>query len=155
MTKRILFVCMGNICRSPAAEAVMNHCVDSRGLGARVSCDSAATGGWHVGNRADPRMREHLSERGYESTSRARQIEVGDFDAFDLICVMDADNEREVRALARDRSDLAKIRRLTDHCRVHRAKEVPDPYYGGAAGFERVIDLLEDACANLLDELVP
>lgn len=152
--KRILFVCLGNICRSPTAESVMNSLIDSRGLHEEIVCDSAATGGWHVGNRADPRMREHLMRRGYESTSRARQVSApDDFKTFDLILAMDNENLRDLKALDPDHQYHDKIQTMVSYCVTSKETEVPDPYYGGAEGFEKVIDLLEDACEGLLDAL--
>ena len=153
-TTRVLFVCLGNICRSPAAEGVFVHLLEQRGLSDRFVVDSAGTGGWHVGRRADERMRAAAARRGIELTSRARQIDLADLHSFDHIVTMDADNLAAVHALAREAgnpSGQAQISAMTTYCRHHSgATEVPDPYYGGPQGFEHVLDLLEDACDGLL-----
>ena len=156
MTQKLLFVCLGNICRSPAAEGVFLHLLEARGLSNQFLVDSAGTGGWHVGNPADRRMRAAAERRGIHLPSRARQIELADFSNFDRILTMDEDNLRAVRSLAGElgaRSDLALVETMTSHCRRFRDKEVPDPYYGGEQGFEHVLDLLEDACSGLLETL--
>ena len=156
MTQKLLFVCLGNICRSPAAEGVFLHLLEARGLSNQFLVDSAGTGGWHVGNPADRRMRAAAERRGIHLPSRARQIELADFSNFDRILTMDEDNLRAVRSLAGElgaRSDLALVEPMTSHCRRFRDKEVADPYYGGEQGFEHVLDLLEDACSGLLETL--
>ena len=155
--QRLLFVCLGNICRSPAAEGVFLHLIAREGLEDRFLVDSAGTGGWHAGNPADRRMRAAAERRGIHLPSRARQIALADFTAFDRILTMDDDNLRNVRSLASElgeRPGLARIEPMTSHCRLHQAREVPDPYYGGEQGFEQVLDLLEDACAGLLETLL-
>ena len=155
--QHLLFVCLGNICRSPVAEGVFLHLIASEGLEERFVVDSAGTGGWHVGNPADRRMRAAAERRGIHLPSRARQIELADFTSFDRILTMDDDNFRNVRSLARElgeRPALARIEPMTSHCRQHQAIEVPDPYYGGEQGFEHVLDLLEDACGGLLESLL-
>lgn len=152
---RVLFVCLGNICRSPAAEGVFLHLLGEAGLDEAFAVDSAGTGGWHVGRPADPRMREAAQRRGIQLPSRARQIETADLQRFDHILTMDADNLAALRLLERRQPSRASIRPLVEHCRRFRASEVPDPYYGGPEGFERVLDLLEDACAGLLEDLRP
>jgi len=155
--QRLLFVCLGNICRSPAAEGVFLHLIAREGLEDRFLVDSAGTGGWHAGNPADRRMRAAAERRGIHLPSRARQIALADFTAFDRILTMDDDNLLHVRSLARElgeRPGLARIEPMTSHCRLHQAREVPDPYYGGEQGFEQVLDLLEDACAGLLETLL-
>lgn len=158
-TTRILFVCLGNICRSPAAEGVFVHLLAQQGLSDRFVVDSAGTGGWHVGHPADARMRAAAAHRGIDLTSRARQIDLADLHSFDHILTMDAANLAAVQALARgagNPADQARIAALTAYCRRHSgAHEVPDPYYGGPQGFEQVLDLLEDACTGLLEELRP
>lgn len=150
---RVLFVCLGNICRSPAAEGVFLHLLQRQGLEEAFAVDSAGTGGWHVGKPADPRMRAAASRRGIELPSRARQLEPADLQRFDYILTMDDDNLRAVRELERRHGGTATIQPLTAHCQRLRSAEVPDPYYGGPEGFERVLDLLEDACAGLLQRL--
>lgn len=155
MPLRVLFVCMGNICRSPAAEGVLRALAEKRGLADRVAVGSAGTIGYHEGDLPDARMRAAALRRGYELRSRARRFAREDFSRHDLIVVMDEDNRRDVLALAADEADRAKVRRFTEFCRAHPgADKVPDPYYGGDEGFERVLDLLEDGCAGLLDEAV-
>jgi protein-tyrosine phosphatase len=145
---------MGNICRSPAAEGVFLHLLAEAGLEDCFAVDSAGTGGWHVGHRADRRMIAAAERRGIHLPSRARQIEAADLQRFDHILTMDADNLAAVRRLERQAPGGARISPLIDHCRQLRSPEVPDPYYGGEDGFERVLDLLEDACAGLLEDLL-
>ena len=151
---RVLFVCLGNICRSPAAEGVFLHQLGEAQALDQFVVDSAGTGNWHVGKPADARMRAAASRRGIELPSRARQIEVADLSRFDHILTMDADNLAAVRRLERQAPGRARISPLIDHCRRLRSPGVPDPYYGGEDGFERVLDLLEDACAGLLEDLL-
>ena len=157
MTQKLLFVCLGNICRSPAAEGVFLHLLKQRGLSERFVVDSAGTGGWHVGNPADRRMQAAANRRGIDLPSRARQICLDDFSSFDLVLTMDDDNLAAVRGLAQEAGagSTATITPMLHYARNFSETEVPDPYYGGEAGFEHVLDLLEDACANLLDELSP
>ncbi|MFP4351550.1 MAG: low molecular weight protein-tyrosine-phosphatase [Puniceicoccaceae bacterium] len=151
---RILFVCMGNICRSPAAEGVFRSRIEARGLGDRVECDSAGTIHFHAGERADPRMRAAAARRGYDLASVARGFEVEDFDRFDWIVTMDEPIFRDIRRRARGPADAAKIMRFTGHVSLKGVREVPDPYYGGADGFARVLDILEDGCDSLLDWVI-
>jgi protein-tyrosine phosphatase len=151
---RVLFICLGNICRSPAAEGVFLHLLEREGLEQAFEVDSAGTGGWHVGNTADARMRSAASRRGIHLPSRARQLEPADLTRFDHILTMDGDNFSAVQAMARRHPARARIAPITEHCRHHQASEVPDPYYGGAQGFEQVLDLLEDACSGLLEDLL-
>lgn len=146
---RILFVCLGNICRSPAAEGVLRHVLRERGLDGEIEVDSAGTGSWHVGERTDPRMREAASRRGYDLTSRGRQVTPEDLDAFDLIVAMDRDNLEGVRRLG---SGSADVRLLSDYLDDSYPDEVPDPYYGGDRGFETVLDMLEAAMEGILAE---
>jgi protein-tyrosine phosphatase len=150
---RVLFVCMGNICRSPAAEGVFLSLLEEEGLAGQFEVDSAGTGGWHQGKLADPRMSAAAAARGLTLGSRARQIEAGDLQRFDLILTMDDDNLATVRALDPSGRWQHRIQALTNHCQRFNSTEVPDPYYGGEAGFEQVLDLLEDACAGLLSSL--
>jgi protein-tyrosine phosphatase len=155
--QRILFVCMGNICRSPAAEGVFLHLLAQQGLEDRFLVDSAGTGGWHVGQPADRRMRAAAERRGIHLPSRARQISLADLADFDRILTMDDDNLKDVRSLAGElagRRPLAQIEAITSYCRSFQTRDVPDPYYGGEQGFEHVLDLLEDACAGLLERLM-
>ncbi len=151
--KKLLFVCLGNICRSPAAEGVMRHMVDGEGLGDRIFCDSAGTYGGHAGERPDHRMRRAAAARGYDLTHSSRQIRTEDFNRFDMILTMDDSNYERVHRLAPTIEAAQKIYRMTDFCRTDPdATYVPDPYYEGAEGFEKVLDLLEDACAGLLEK---
>ena len=146
----VLFVCMGNICRSPTAHGVFRYKVAELGLSASVAVDSAGTHDFHPNAPPDERSRAHATRRGYDlSDLRARQIQRTDFEKFDLILVMDMEN----LACVKDECPPAyahKIRRLTEFCLDHDAPVVPDPYYGGANGFDHVLDLVEDACEGLL-----
>lgn len=151
MPKRILFVCLGNICRSPSAEAVMTHLIADEGLDDQIEVDSAGTGSWHVGERADARMRAAARQRGIPLTSISRQVDAEtDFEAFDYIVAMDPTNYRDLQQL--DEAGLLgpKLLRMTDFCTEHEISEVPDPYYGGPRGFDQVLDILDDACHGLL-----
>jgi protein-tyrosine-phosphatase len=151
---RVLFVCLGNICRSPAAEGVFLHLLQRAGLDQAFEVDSAGTAGWHQGKPADRRMLAAAQRRGIELPSRARQLEHQDLQHFDHVLTMDADNLAAVEALLGSSPGQASIRPLTRHCRRLLAQEVPDPYYGGPEGFDQVLDLLEDACEGLLENLL-
>lgn len=152
--KRILFVCLGNICRSSTAEAVMKHLVKEAGLEREFEIDSAGILSYHRGELPDPRMRAHASRRGYTLDHRSRPVCTDDFLHFDLIIGMDDRNLDDLRDRAPSLEACQKIHRMTDYCtRYTWADYVPDPYYGGAEGFEHVLDLLEDACAGLLQKL--
>ena len=146
----VLFVCMGNICRSPTAHGVFRHRLAEQGLAVRVRVDSAGTHGYHAGNPPDERSQAHAARRGYDlSDLRARPLTGADFERHDLILVMDRDNHLQVSE--RCPQDYAhKVRRFTDFCVRRQADAVPDPYYGEARGFEEVLDLVEDACEGLL-----
>lgn len=148
--KSILFVCLGNICRSPAAEGIMKQVVEEEGVSQDFHIDSAGTGGWHTGELPDARMRSHGAKRGYDFCSRARQFRVSDFDAFDYIVVMDDSNYQNINNLAITPDHEAKIYRMIDFSQKFSHDHIPDPYYEGASGFELVLDLLEDACEGLL-----
>ena len=151
---KILFVCLGNICRSPAAQGVLQAIVDAEGTSADWLIDSAGTGDYHTGDLPDQRMRIHARRRGYDLTHRARQVREADFDDFDLIVPMDASNERNLRRLAPTPEAEAKIVPMARWISLAtRYDHVPDPYYEGAQGFELVLDLLEDGCRRLYDEL--
>jgi protein-tyrosine phosphatase len=153
---RVLFVCLGNICRSPTAEAVMARLVADAGLNEQVEVDSAGTGAWHVGCAPDERATAAAAARGIELRGVARQVRPEDFERFDLLLAMDAENHRNLRALAPDERARAKVRMLREFDPAATAAvtlDVPDPYYGGEDGFDRVLDLVEDACTGLLDEL--
>lgn len=154
--RRILFVCMGNICRSPTAEAVMWRLVEQAGLEDEVAIESAGTGGWHVGNAPDERATEAALARGFAMRSVAQQVSAADFDRFDVLVAMDRDNVRNLKRLAPDADAAAKVRLLREFDPASAGApdlDVPDPYYGGVDGFEHVLDLVEAACAGLLDEL--
>lgn len=146
MTTRLLFVCLGNICRSPTAEAVMRHLVEERGLGGQFELDSAGTAGWHTGASPDQRSTEAARRRGITVAGAARQVQAEDFEQFDLLLAMDADNLAELRRIAPPGAS-AQLRLLAD-------VDVPDPYYGGPNGFDTVLDIVQTACGELLDELV-
>jgi protein-tyrosine phosphatase len=154
MKTKILFVCLGNICRSPAADGIMKALTESQGVDHLFDIDSAGIGSWHVGQLPDRRMREHGARRGYDFNHHARQVKPADFDRFDLILTMDDANFVEITGQALTDEERAKVVPLARFLRHHpQAHDIPDPYYGGDAGFERVIALLEDACEGLLDEL--
>ena len=146
-------VCMGNICRSPTAEGVMRKLVEDAGLSRSIQIDSAGTHGYHVSEPPDERAQAHAARRGYDlSAQRARKLTRADFEAFDLVLVMDENNEQAARGLCPPgRED--RLHRLTDFCTRMQADEVPDPYYGGADGFDHVLDIVEDACAGVLESL--
>lgn len=151
----ILFVCLGNICRSPAAQAVLQRMVDERGLTDRFFIDSAGLGGWHTGDLPDKRMRVHARPRGYELRHRARKVQSGDFEDFDLIVGMDASNVDDLRSLAATIEQQDKVVMMGNYIRQYPNYDyVPDPYYEGSEGFELVLDLLEDSCDNLLNQII-
>ena len=156
MVKKILFVCLGNICRSPAAEGIFKQKIKDRDLENLFVVDSAGTGGWHVGNLADRRMREAALSRGIELTSRSRKIDDNDLYEFDHILVMDKDNLNAVKSLIKDNTYPinSKIKLILSYSKKSQLDEVPDPYYGGQNGFERVLDLLDDAIDELIDSLI-
>jgi len=151
--KKILFVCLGNICRSPMAEGVMNRLIEEAGREHDIQTDSAGIMNYHEGELADSRMRSHAGRRGYNLTHRSRPVQTDDFYNFDLIIGMDDQNIRDLMEKSPSVSESEKIHRMTEYCRKYDADHVPDPYYGGSSGFEYVIDLLEDACAGLLEKL--
>ena len=154
MKKSILFVCLGNICRSPAAEGVMRHMAAKAGVSEMIEIDSAGTYSGHVGDLPDVRMRRAASQRGYELLHRARQIREEDFERFDMIIVMDDMNYETLHRMAPSRAAAQKIYRMTDFCRHHPDwSYVPDPYYEGHDGFELVLNLLEDGCEGLLEDI--
>ncbi|XP_034929704.1 uncharacterized protein [Populus alba] len=158
----VLFVCLGNICRSPAAEGVFTDIVNKRGLDSKFKIDSAGTINYHEGNPADSRMRAASKRRGIEITSISRPIRPSDFRDFDIILAMDNQNREDIiKAFNRwkFRETLPddahkKVKLMCSFCKKHDETEVPDPYYGGPQGFEKVLDLLEDACESLLDSVL-
>ena len=131
----------------------MNHLIEQKGLGDRFICDSAGTGGWHVGALPDSRMRAAAKQRGLNFVGSARQLKAIDLREFDLILAMDKDNYRNIIALDPQGKFGDKVKMMCDYCETHADKEVPDPYYGGADGFNYVIDLLFDSCNGLLKSL--
>jgi len=149
----VLFVCLGNICRSPAAEGIFKNIVKREDLQDKFKIDSAGTAGYHQGELPDSRMRSHGARRGYKFDSLSRKFKNSDFDNFDVIVVMDDSNYRNVLNMSPDLESDKKIYRMTDFLRHLEADHIPDPYYSGAEGFELVLDLLEDACEGLLDKL--
>lgn len=155
MKKSLLFVCLGNICRSPSAEAVMKDLVSKQGLEDDFFIDSAGTSGWHNGDGADPRMKSHAIRRGIDLTSISRKFYPdSDFEEFDMIIGMDDQNIRDLNAMSSSKEERSKIYKMTDFCRRFDYMDaVPDPYYGGDQGFELVLDILEDACEGLLEEI--
>jgi protein-tyrosine phosphatase len=147
---RICFVCLGNICRSPTAEAVMQRLVDDAGLAGRIALDSAGTGNWHVGEQADPRTRSAAARRGIAIPHRARQLVAADLDRFDLLVAMDGDNLANIRRMAGTGAvPAAQLLRAFD-ADAPEGAEIPDPYAGGPDGFDHVLDLCERACRGLL-----
>ncbi len=151
---RLLFVCLGNICRSPAAEGIMAGIVEKNDLQDIIVVDSAGTSGWHEGDLPDERMRSHGEKRGYDFCSRARKFRRSDFDDFDYIIVMDQNNYTTVKSMASGPEQAGKIHLMTDYAVQYSSQdEIPDPYYGGTSGFELVLDLLEDACEGLLQSI--
>lgn len=151
MAYKLLFVCLGNICRSPAAENIMNHLIDEAGLTGQIICDSAGTSGYHIGSPPDRRMSAAATQRGIVMQGSARQFTRDDFTAYDLILAMDRDNFEAICTLDPQGIYQHKVRLMCDFCTHHTTQEVPDPYYGGTEGFNQVIDLLMDACQGLLN----
>lgn len=153
MPTKILFVCLGNICRSASAEAVMKKLVADAGWNDRIQVDSAGILNYHEGEPADSRMRAHAIRRSYVLNSISRPVRTDDFYRFDLIIGMDNRNIDDLKEKAPDLDSVKKIHQMTEFSRNKLYDYVPDPYYGGASGFELVLDLLEDACAGLLDDI--
>ena len=151
----VLFVCLGNICRSPAAEAIFKAFIKDKGIEENFFVDSAGTGSWHVGQEADIRMRLTAQERQININSRARQINKSDFGKFNYIVTMDNSNFSNVMRLRNSdsNSDLAKIIKIQDYSSVFKEAEVPDPYFGGEEGFEYVLDILEDSVEGFLNSI--
>jgi protein-tyrosine phosphatase len=154
MTK-ILFVCLGNICRSPAAENIMNYLVTKTGKSDLIQCDSAGTANYHTGKSPDRRMQSAAAKRNIPMIGSARQFTKADFITFNLILAMDRENYHNILALDPQGQYRDKVKMMCDFASHYPDKEVPDPYYGGADGFDYVIDLLTDACGGLLSHLQP
>lgn len=154
MPYKLIFVCLGNICRSPSAENIMNHLIEQAGLTEHILCDSAGTSSYHVGSRPDRRMSAAAATKlGIKLRGRARQFEKSDFQDFDLILAMDQENYDNILTLDQTKQYQHKVRLMCEFCSRHTLKEVPDPYYGGQQGFNQVIDLLIDACEGLLTKV--
>lgn len=152
---RILFVCLGNICRSPAAQGVMERLVEEKGVSDRFLIDSAGLYGGHAGDLPDSRMRVHARRRGLELTHRSRQVRESDFDRFDIIVAMDNSNYDRLRGMAPTLEDERKVVKMADYFTLHPwADCVPDPYYDGDQGFENALDLIEDGCASMLQRII-
>lgn len=151
--RRVVFVCMGNICRSPTGECVFRRYVESQGLCDEIEIDSAGTIAYHVGEPPDARMRAAGQARGIEIVGRGRQFETADFEKFDLIVAMDRDNLFDILRKDPGGNHHSKVRLLCDFIPGCELKDVPDPYYGGRQGFEAVLDLIEEACPGILKEL--
>lgn len=154
MNKKILFVCMGNICRSPAAEGIMQKMIEETNLSDFISVDSAGTIGFHEGEPADLRMSKYALSRGYKLTSRSRKFNPSkDFEEFDYIVTMDDDNYEDILAMDLKKKYRNKVHKIAKFFTDHGYTEVPDPYYGSSDGFELVLDLLEEGNKNLLEKI--
>ncbi|MBE9051680.1 low molecular weight phosphotyrosine protein phosphatase [Nostocales cyanobacterium LEGE 11386] len=152
MPYKLLFVCLGNICRSPSAENIMNHLIDRAGLSDCILCDSAGTSSYHIGSPPDRRMSTAATAKlGIKLRGQARQFQKLDFQDFDMILAMDQENYQNILALDPTGQYHDKVYLMCKFCSQHTLKEVPDPYYGGVEGFNQVIDLLVDACEGLLE----
>jgi len=150
---KVLFVCMGNICRSPTAEVVFRHYVERAGLSEKIVIDSAGTHDYHIGSSVDSRTQKAAQQRGYDmSDLRGRQVEAADFSSFDYVLAMDHGNLAILQNLA-PKNGNTHPKLFLEYARYHAELEVPDPYYGGADGFERVLDMVEDAAQGLLQEI--
>ncbi|MFV0471710.1 MAG: low molecular weight protein-tyrosine-phosphatase [Paludibacteraceae bacterium] len=147
----ILFVCLGNICRSPMAETIFNHILEKNGKTVEYHTDSAGLIGYHEGEKADTRMRQHAEKRGYHISHRSRPVTPEDMERFDYIVGMDEQNINQLNRLAKTDEARQKIHKMTEYNRKMVANNIPDPYYGGDKGFENVINLLEDACQGLFN----
>lgn len=150
---KVLFICLGNICRSATAEEIFRCKAIEAGFKDRFKIDSAGLIDYHKGELPDERMRYHAAKRGYILTHRSRPVTQHDFTEFDHILYMDDQNEQRLNKLAPSKEAITKIDRITRYCTQHNVSAVPDPYYGGEEGFEQVINLLEDACTGLLEHL--
>ncbi|GAB4544306.1 MAG: low molecular weight protein-tyrosine-phosphatase [Pleurocapsa sp.] len=154
MAYKLLFVCLGNICRSPSAENIMNYLIREANLENKIICDSAGTSSYHVGAPPDRRMRAAAAKRNIKLEGRSRKLQPIDLERFDLILAMDKENYQDILYLDREGKYEAKIYLMCDFANDRTDREVPDPYYGGSDGFDYVIDLLLDTCAGLLDYVV-
>ena len=154
MPYKLLFVCLGNICRSPAAENIMNHLIDRANLSENLICDSAGTASYHIGSPPDRRMAVAAATVGIKLRGQARQFKKSDLENFDLILAMDRENYQDILSLDSGGQYRNKVLLMCDFCSRHAIKEVPDPYYGGSEGFAQVIDLIFDACDGLLQHVM-
>lgn len=149
---KVLFVCMGNICRSPTAEGYFKHIVENAGLSDKISTDSAGTHAYHIGSPPDNRAQAAASKRGIDLSSlRGRKVEPADFNHFDYVLAMDSSNYADLQSVAS--GETTKLFMFLDFAEGYSEKEVPDPYYGGDQGFEHVLDLIEDASQGLLNDI--
>jgi protein-tyrosine phosphatase len=154
--QKILFVCLGNICRSPVAEGIMLHLIEKHGLHDKITVDSAGTAGYHVGEAPDPRTVQNARKNGVDlSRLRARRFSPADFEHFDRILVMDENNYRDLRSSVTDKDHLSKIDYLLNVSHSGKNLPVPDPYYGGEQGFEEVFQLVHAACRKLIEPHLP
>ena len=154
MPYKLLFVCLGNICRSPSAENIMNHLIHQAGLSDVILCESAGTSSYHIGSPPDRRMSNAATAKlGIKLRGQARQLQKSDFQNFDMILAMDQENYDHITALDSTAEYDDKVYLMCSFCSRHTIKEVPDPYYGGVEGFNQVIDLLMDACEGLLQHV--
>ena len=151
----VLFVCLGNICRSPAAEAIFIDLIKKKGINDSFIVDSAGTGSWHIGKKADNRMRIAAKKRGLDIVSRARQVNSNDFEKFNYIITMDDSNFKNINNLKNSDflSDFAIIKKIQQFKSVFEETEVPDPYFGGDQGFDYVLDILEDSVSGFLSSI--
>ena len=151
---KILFICYGNICRSPAAEGIFNHLIKKEGLEKHISCESAGTSQFHAGHPADHRMRKYASQRGYsiESTSRPFRSPQ-DFSTFDILITMDNSNFENILSLTKTQNEKNKVKKMVEFLTKKKVDYIPDPYYKEEEGFTEVLDLLEEACSNLLKHI--
>ena len=151
---KLLFVCLGNICRSPAAEAIMNKMIEAEDLMDQIICDSAGTSLYHSGQPADPRMKKYAKTKGYNITSISRPFETEDFNQFDWIITMDNSNYENLISLAKKAEHGKKVLKISNFCKIKNCDFIPDPYYKEDQGFLNVISLLEDSCSHLLKYLL-
>jgi len=151
----VLFVCLGNICRSPTAEGILERMVTQAGFSKDICIDSAGTSAYHIGQKADIRSRQHAQKRGYELRSRARQFTTDDFNKFDMILTMDESNYFQVTSLSSNPMHTHKIHQFMSFCPHYKNvfSNVPDPYYDGDKGFETVLDIIEEGCTELLNQI--
>ncbi|MEM7757778.1 MAG: low molecular weight protein-tyrosine-phosphatase [Cyanobacteria bacterium P01_A01_bin.40] len=154
MSYKLLFVCLGNICRSPSAENIMNYLIEEAGLTAKITCDSAGTSGYHIGAAPDRRMNTAAMKKGLSLQGKSRKLKPADLQHFDLILAMDRENYQDILYLDREGKYEDKVMLICEFAAQRQDREVPDPYYGGQDGFDYVIDLLFDACSGLLEYVV-